>query len=521
MPKMQKYKITDSATGKTYFVSGDSPPTEEESKEIVDGMSGESQSAPKVSPFYSGVHGLLEGMTLGLSNKIVPYMNSAMSGNPIEQSKKDYAEFVAAGKEQNPKSAMIGDALSYLTPGGSSKMLGLAERGAKKILPSLFEKMAEKGLVGASKSIGKSAAGAALTVGPGMGAVDAVKGTLGNPGEEIDPSRGIEEGAAALGEGTLGGAATGASLGVVGKVLGPLLTKLGSKIQMSAIKPRIKDIKDGYKTENIFKYELDGNLEQSLGKTENRVKDLAAELKTEITKDPNAKVDLGDVLAGVEKRLSGDIQSQAGQSEAIDRSIKGFLNDIIKIAPDGELNLYDANLYKRGIGKIGAWNVISPTEDITAKQEVANVFYNELKTAIEKAAPDGTRIKELNKQIGELLPIERAIINRIPVADRNDLFSLTDMITGQSLIGSVSREGLAKGAALYGINKLSKTAATAGPIYRAGEELSTGMPSLRLNASLNPSITDATSGNIPDQSQMTEEQKKRYFETIGKMPKYR
>lgn len=70
-------------------------------------------------------------------------------------------------------------------------------------------------------------------------------------------------------------------------------------------------------------------------------------------------------------------------------------------------------------------------------------------SAIEKNAPEG--VKELNKQMSDLIPISNAALRRLPVEQRNNMISLTDSI------GLFSAIFDPRSLALLGANRLAKS----------------------------------------------------------------
>ena len=90
-------------------------------------------------------------------------------------------------------------------------------------------------------------------------------------------------------------------------------------------------------------------------------------------------------------------------------------------------------------------------------------FYRQLRQEIEKKAPEG--IRSINKQISELIPISHAIIRRIPVAERNNVFSLTDIISGGLSFGNPKAVGL------FIANRLTKSGQFAKLLGQFGEGL--------------------------------------------------
>ncbi len=64
-----------------------------------------------------------------------------------------------------------------------------------------------------------------------------------------------------------------------------------------------------------------------------------------------------------------------------------------------------------------------------AKQIVADAVYRKVREQIEAAAQNaGSAIQDLNRQMGDILPIRDAVIRRIPVAQRQEILSLKEFL---------------------------------------------------------------------------------------------
>ena len=131
----------------------------------------------------------------------------------------------------------------------------------------------------------------------------------------------------------------------------------------------------------------------------------------------------------MENQLLPEIKEQAGQ-----RGVVGLLK---------------ATDIKRGAGTKGSWAYNRPEPDANAIEKVYTTFYNKLKIAIEKNAPQG--VKEINKKMSDLIPISNAALRRLPVEQRNNIISLTDSI------GLFSSMFDPRSLALIGANRLSKS----------------------------------------------------------------
>lgn len=268
------------------------------------------------------------------------------------------------------------------------------------------------------------------------------------------------------------GTAVGASVPLAAagiKKLSDLIGKTGDRIQFSVIKPTQADIKDGFNIQTVKKYNLGGSLKTTAEKTDKLIDDLSAQLNSKI-KGSNASLDLNDVYDKTAKRVLGDKFQQFGSNANMDTAIDKLRQEIITVSGEnGLVPLQDAQTIKRAAGHFGAWQYGRPDPDAKATEQVYNVFYNEMKKAIEKNAPEG--IAEINKQISELIPVMNALIRRIPVAERNNVLSLTDVIT---LTGATFDP---RSLGLTLANLASKSGYVGNKLSQFGEAASSGMGS--------------------------------------------
>jgi hypothetical protein len=307
--------------------------------------------------------------------------------------------------------------------------------------------------IGAGAAIG-AAEGAGSGVTRGIENVMEGEQTVG----EAAKSAAIETGASA----TMGGI-----FPAMQKFAGDAFQSVGKKIQMSGIRPQSKAIKQGFDIDNVFKHNLDGTLQESAEKLDLKFNDLGAQLRNELTKT-DAQVDLSDALINAKEYLAGSrekLAEQGGKIADIDKAVEKFLGDVEALTPDGKVDLLTANKYKRAIGKMGAWNIKDPNAQLEAQKEVANAFYRAMNESIMDAADNSDNLRRINKELSEIIPIERAIIERIPVAARQDLFSLSDIVSTAGAIASMDP----KAWGLVVANKLTKFPKTGSKLYRAGE----------------------------------------------------
>lgn len=251
-------------------------------------------------------------------------------------------------------------------------------------------------------------------------------------------------------------AATTGIFDVVGKVL----SKTGEAIQNSVIKPSQADMADGFSIDTVNKYDLGGSLQTTHNKTE--------EVMSAITKERNAKlassgaqVDLENVYKETAKRLKGDKLKTFGANTGVAKALDDLKIEIDNVGT--KVSIPEADVVKRASGQYGAWTYGRPDAD-SSKQAVYNVFYNELKKTIEDLSPEGVR--ELNKQLSELIPVQNAVIRRIPVAERNMPISLTDIIALSASTVDPSALGV------LGITRAQKSGAFGNALFKGGKAIS-------------------------------------------------
>jgi hypothetical protein len=224
----------------------------------------------------------------------------------------------------------------------------------------------------------------------------------------------------------------------------------GMAIAEKVIKPKAIDIKDGYKTSTLLKHNLFGSLDETLAKTSDKLNKLSDQLNTQLKGSTN-KVNILNVLEETQNSLNKVKAKNVGNLKQIDNVLKNLTDDIINVVDDaGNTSVVDAQAIKQGVGKKGAWQFGFKDPDATAREVVYNEFYKNARKAIEDAIPEGN-IKEINKQISELIPVQHAVIRRLPVENRANVLSLTDSI---GLFASIFNP---KALILTGAQTLSKS----------------------------------------------------------------
>lgn len=239
------------------------------------------------------------------------------------------------------------------------------------------------------------------------------------------------------------------------------LEKTGQKIQTTVLKPGKRELEQGFKIENVSKYGLGGNLEQTLGKSEALMNKLSKQLN-KVMKDADTTIDLVKVYDDTVADLTKQTKKQFGENAKLENVLNKLQQEIAFVAPEGKLKVPDANTVKRAAGKKGAWVFGNTDPDSTANEIIYSKFYSKLKDAIEKAAPE---VADINKQLSEIIPIQNAALKRIPVEQRNQAFGLLDTI---GLVGSVFDP---KALGIIGANRLAKSGRFGNLLVEASQKL--------------------------------------------------
>lgn len=243
--------------------------------------------------------------------------------------------------------------------------------------------------------------------------------------------------------------------------LGKLSSGASSKIEYSLIKPTKMDLADGFSVETIKKYNLGGSLKQTLEKTDNKLMDLTEQLKGKLASRPEATIDLNEVANKTAQEMLKNKSRYFGDTSNVKKILESLASEIENVSSNGLVDLPEAQIIKQSAGQKGAWVFGFTDPNAKATEMVYTKFYQQLKQEIEKKAPEG--IRGINKQISELIPIQNAIIRRLPVAERNNVLSLTDVISGGvSMINP-------KGWGLFVANKLTKSGQFANLLGKLGE----------------------------------------------------
>lgn len=341
--------------------------------------------------------------------------------------------------------------------GTAAYNIGQLTQGKTNLDPVNVPKMAGGILQAGATVAGLGAAPATLAgtiaTGAGVGAAQMGGGTLAQTGD-------IKKAAVSAGEGSLlGGATAGAVAGI-----GHLIGAIGDKIMTSVIKPSRADIADGFNIQTVKDYNLGGSLNTTLDKTQEALNNLTTQLHQKLASSPTA-VSLSDVVNQTISELTDASKLKGfGANTKIANTLQQLKSEAGIVAENGTLSIPDAQVVKQAAGNFGAWQYGKPDPESKATEIVYNTFYNKLKTAIEQASPAG--VKGINQQLSKLIPVQNAVLRRLPVADRAGLISLNDMI---GLVGSTVHPA-ALGPTI--LNLISKSGAAGSLLSKIGPRAS-------------------------------------------------
>lgn len=302
---------------------------------------------------------------------------------------------------------------------------------------------------GAAKAIGAAVPLAERAAAAVPGAVKAITGGAAAGGlYGSSEGEGIKQRAKNAGIGALTGGLTAGTFTGLGKMIG----SAGDKIMTSVIKPSIRDVKDGFDISTVKEFNLGGNLRQTLAKTQTAINDLSGQLKQKLSE--SSKVGLGTIdLNGVYDRTERALLNENklrgfGANTRVKSSLDALKAEINHVSPNGVTDIPDAQIIKQSAGNFGAWQYGRPDPESKASEIVYNTFYHELKKSIENASPPG--VKEINQKLSKLIPVQNAVIRRLPVSDRNSIISFPEMI---GIIGSVAHPGMLGTSLLYHMSR--------------------------------------------------------------------
>jgi len=213
---------------------------------------------------------------------------------------------------------------------------------------------------------------------------------------------------------------------------------VGERIERALLKPgaAAEGFTPSELVKRVYAQGVGGTLGQTYDKTAAKITQKVAQLQNVFkasTQLSKGGVSLNQVAQDTVDAFKGNPQAQKAVQRIFEHVEFGMnSHGLTPGQGSGVLNLADANVAKQAVGDLGAWMhnmqgaTVSDAGETMVLQKVANKFYDILKNAIEANAVGP--VKAINKDLSDLMAIRQAVIRRIPVAERQNIFSLTDNI---------------------------------------------------------------------------------------------
>lgn len=422
---MKKYTVQNQETGKkvTFQWEGEEPPTDSDIEEVF-------AAAEKQAP--AGYLAQREQATQKAWGENTDAMMKSLERDPGKVNRV-VAPIAAAGKDL---ASFVGN-MPGVYEGG--KLFGAT---VNKFVLDDFDRQA---IANAQKAAGKlpepvknlaSMVNTAASVAPGVAGVEA--------GVRFGPTMASMAGKKAA------------------EAIVPKLEGAAGRIQGREVKINTPEFKKGASNELYTKYGVFGNAKQVKQQWQTKIDDTYNQVKDKIensatAQDPENYTFINDVFAEAKKSAVKYGKSKTAIAK-IDQQLEGLKKDFAESYPDGKINILDAQLEKQFVGKKGDW--LSNAGKIGGNPEAAlgaqahNALYDALKQLIENKGSPG--IKELNKQLSEMIPMERAASKQVLINSRKNPISLDDYIGGLAVAGSAAHGNLLP-AALTAANVVSKS----------------------------------------------------------------
>jgi hypothetical protein len=258
------------------------------------------------------------------------------------------------------------------------------------------------------------------------------------------------------------------------------LGKLGNATEGWVLNASKKNYNDGFRTANVFRYNLGGSPEQTFQKGSAKLGELGTKMRSVLGAQP-VTVDFAKVLQDAQAELTtpSALSKNVLQNQHIAKAFEELLDDPavmqhLQSAPDLVASLE----LKQGFGAQGVWLRGLVDKDASAKALVASTIYKHLNQAITTAAgAAGPEVQALNRQMSDIIPIVNAAIDRVPVDARRSPVSLADLMAlathnpAPALAGHFARSGTTAnilGRAPYAGTKAVGPAAAAVKSYQVG-----------------------------------------------------
>lgn len=291
-------------------------------------------------------------------------------------------------------------------------------------------------------AVGKVATAASRLAGAGFGAaggVEAVKGAADASKKGVTPEN-AKQMLQGAGQAVMGATATAGEGGQK-----TLTEKIPERLMNQLMRPAAADVKFGKNPARAILQEkiTGGSLPEMGDKVYEKIQSVGKEIDKTLQKPANAakQVDVAKSLKPIDDAMvkatqDGDRGLYVRLAELKQQLTMNWKAAVTKagnqtIQPSGPRNLqmspYDATLFKRVVGDSTRWTGNDPFED--RLNAVKGEIYVNIKEQVNQAVPE---VAPLNERYSNLVGAGKAIERRIPIAERNAHWSLTDVALGAS-----------------------------------------------------------------------------------------
>lgn len=141
------------------------------------------------------------------------------------------------------------------------------------------------------------------------------------------------------------------------------------------------------------------------------------------------KIDLKAAVDSAEQALlshEGQLNMSPGEVQQVRSALAQYRAMYSDLPRGAVVPIDEAQTVKRAAGLAGAWEHGKPTAD-RGIERVSNLVYGYLKQAIDQGVgTSAVKLRSVNDALGELMPLEQAIVRRIPIEARQQPIALTD-----------------------------------------------------------------------------------------------
>lgn len=240
--------------------------------------------------------------------------------------------------------------------------------------------------------------------------------------------------------------------------------RLGAKIGESIFRFTKADVDAGASMKNVAKFDLmRETLAESLDETQRRIAGYNNIVKEVVRKsgDPML-IDAKTAIANVRKSLTGEGKSlSSGRYEKIIDEVEESMDTFIPDWRTRKLSVTEGMKLQREAGKQAVFHHDPLNKGENAlREQVFNDLYMKMKGELDTNTPP--QFKGAREAMSEIIPVQHALMRRIPVAERQNLLSLTDSMT--TLASVFDPRALAFGA----ISRATKSPTVARALMQSG-----------------------------------------------------